>query len=380
MAHNRYEIVKYTPDLKQHLIQLQTYLWSRDFGLNGAYFRWKYEENPYCREPLIHLALHEGQIVGMRGMCGARWQVGAPPETFLAPYADDLVVAPEHRNQGVFTQLMRASFHELAGRGLDYVFNFSAGRVTLLGSLTMGWKSAGGMGPVGRRSRQFLGRQRVRAVLARMRFFRRDASSPVLSAPDERRGPFARLDRTARVWKYGRSAVSLSRDARLEAMGDLITRLPLDGRFRHVRDATYFAWRFRNPFHEYRFLYAGDDPLEGYMVLQCHRGGHGRSVRVNVVDWEATEAPIRGMLLDAALTGRFTELVVWTAPLDAETRDLLRRRAFTPIDEADAARGVPGILIRSVRDDRLRTNWTIGGRRLLDLANWDMRMLYSMHG
>jgi hypothetical protein len=67
------------------------------------------------------------------------------------------------------------------------------------------------------------------------------------------------------------------------------------------------------------------------------------------------------------LTDAFAELATWTASLDVDTRDLLRRRAFTPIDEADAARGVPGVLIRPVRDDALRTDWTIGGRRLLDL-------------
>jgi acyl-CoA synthetase (AMP-forming)/AMP-acid ligase II len=144
-------------------------------------------------------------------------------------------------------------------------------------------------------------------------------------------------------------------------------------------DEMDLAWRFRNPLREYRFLYAGDDRLDGYLVLQCQRGAHGRA-RVNVVDWEATDASIRDTLLDAALTDAFAELATWTASLDADTRDLLRRRAFTPIDEADAARGVPGVLIRPVRDDALRTDWTIGGRRLLDLANWDLRMLYSMHG
>jgi len=313
-------------------------------------------------------------------MCGARWQVGAPPETFVAPYADDLVVAPEHRNQGLFTRIMRAALDELAGRGLDYVVNLSAGRVTSLASLSTGWKSAGGVAPVGLRSQRVGVRQRVSAVLARTQFLRRIASAPSLFVHAERRGPFARLDRTAgRVRRYDGGAVSLSKDARPEAMADLVARLPLDGRFRHVRDATYLAWRFRNPLREYRFLYAGNDRLDGYLVLQCQRGAHGRA-RVNVVDWEATDASIRDTLLDAALTDAFAELVTWTASLDADTRDLLRRRAFTPIDEADAARGVPGVLIRPVRDDALRTDWTIGGRRLLDLANWDLRMLYSMHG
>jgi len=72
--------------------------------------------------------------------------------------------------------------------------------------------------------------------------------------------------------------------------------------------------------------------------------------------------------------------VTWTASLDADTRDLLRQRAFTPTDEADAARGVPGILVRPVRDAALRDDWMIGGRRLLDLGNWDVRMFYSMLG
>jgi GNAT superfamily N-acetyltransferase len=377
VARTRYEIVKYTPALRGQLLELQTHLWSREIDLNSAYFRWKYEENPYVREPLVHLALCDGQVVGMRGMCGARWQVGAPPEAFLAPYADDMVVAPEHRDHGLFTRLMRAALDELAGRGLDYVFNLSAGRVTSLGSLTMGWKSAGGVRPVGRLSRRALVRQRVRAFLAGKRLLWRLASTPLLLA--ECRRPFARLDRAAdRLWKS--SAVSLSKDARPEAMADLVARLSLDRRIRHVRDATYFAWRFRNPLREYRFLYAGGDRLEGYIVLQSARGTHGHRARVNVVDWEATGGSTRAALLDAARRGAFDELVTWTASLDADTRELLRRRGFTPIDEADTARGVPGILIRPVRDEALRADWTIGGRRLLDLANWDLRMLYSMHG
>lgn len=362
-----YEIVPYVPELKPQLLQLQTHLWSRDVRLNDAHFRWKYEENPYFREPIVHLALCDGQVVGMRGMCGARWQVGVTPETFVAPYADDLVVAPEHRNRGLFTQIMRAALDAVAGRGLDYVFNLSAGRTTQLGSLSMGWKSAGGVAPLGRR--------RPASLL------RRYLSMPATLARARIRGAFSRLDRMAeRSAKSSVDATSVTRHPRPEAMADLIARLPLDGRFRHVRDAAYFGWRFRNPFRDYRFLYVGESRLDGYMVLQCQPNGQAGSARVNIVDWEATDATIREALLDAALQGAFAELVIWSASIDAESRDLLRRRAFGPIDEADAARGVPGILIRPVRDDALRGEWTIHGHRLLDLANWDMTMLYSMHG
>jgi len=377
MARESYEIVRYIPELKPQLLQLQTHLWSGDAALNDAHFRWKYEENPYFREPLVHLALCDGQVVGMRGMCGARWQLGAA-KTFVAPYADDLVVAPEHRNRGLFTRIMKASLDELAGHGLDYVFNFSAGRTTQLGSLSMGWKSAGGVGPVGRRR---LAPRPLRAILNRARALRRYLPMPGTVPRASGGGAFARLDRMAeRGANWSGGAMSLSKHPRPDAMADLVARLPLDERFRHVRDATYFGWRFRNPFRDYRFVYAGESRLDGFMVLQCQPGGQAGSARVNIVEWEATSATIREALLDAALRGAFAELVIWSASMDTNTRDLLRRRAFAPIDEADAARGVPGILIRPVRDDALRAEWTIHGRRLLDLANWDMRMLYSMHG
>ena len=55
-----YEIVKYCPEFKKQVVQLQTYLWSSDVALNAAYLEWKYEHNPYMKAPFIHLAVSEG--------------------------------------------------------------------------------------------------------------------------------------------------------------------------------------------------------------------------------------------------------------------------------------------------------------------------------
>jgi len=68
-----YVIVKYGPEFKQQIVKLQTHLWSPDVALNTAYLEWKYERNPYMKTPFIHLALSAGQVVGMRGMYGAKW-------------------------------------------------------------------------------------------------------------------------------------------------------------------------------------------------------------------------------------------------------------------------------------------------------------------
>ncbi len=69
-----YELLKYRPELKEQILKLQTHLWSLwspDLALNRAYFEWKYDQNPYIDQPLIYVALCNGEVVGMRGLMGA---------------------------------------------------------------------------------------------------------------------------------------------------------------------------------------------------------------------------------------------------------------------------------------------------------------------
>jgi hypothetical protein len=40
----------------------------------------------------------------------------------------------------------------------------------------------------------------------------------------------------------------------------------------------------------------------------------------------------------------------------------------------------PCLLVRSVRDDAPDSEWSISNRRLPDMADWDLRMIYSMQG
>ena len=57
---------------------------------------------------------------------------------------------------------------------------------------------------------------------------------------------------------------------------------------------------------------------------------------------------------------------------------LLKKNGFKLCSEAKSiAEYRPTVLIRPVRDDMLKTNWIIAGGRLLDLSNWDLRMIYS---
>jgi len=373
-----YEIVKYCPEFKKQVVQLQTYLWNSDVALNAAYLEWKYEHNPYMKAPFIHLAVSEGQVIGMRGLYGAKWQIGCPSQTFVGPCAGDLVIAPAHRNRGLVTKIMQAAADDLADSGYVYVFNLSAGLATQLGSLTTGWRSAGPVETVWFRSLRTRGRE----YTSHLRFVRRFANR-LLVPSSAKKQPFYFLDgkSTQRRCEAG-SYVSVEPAPRPKAMAELVERIGSDGRLRQVRDQEYFAWRFQSPLSRYRFLFWGDATLEGYLVLQTYVHGKG----ISIVDWEATNIKVRADLLQTAMQwGKFDELTIWTATLPAEVKTLLRNAGFRILGKTESigrAYSVsaprPTVLLRAVRRDMLKeTDWIMAQRRLLDLDNWDLRMIYS---
>lgn len=370
------EIVRYTPAHKRQVAQLETQLWYSDLPLAVRYIEWKYEQNPYASEPEIYLAFLGGKLVGVRGFYGSRWEagVGASRVVSTIPVADDLIVAPEHRNRGVVTQIMRAALQDLAQRGHRYVLNLSGGQITVMGSLAMGWKSAGPLEAIGRAPRTAI--TRVRSALQKARFFWRFAESPLLRSGAERR-PFRRLDAAARRG----GPVAIAREPRVEAMSELVERLGWDGRIRHVRDPEFFGWRFGSPLASYRFLYVGGDRLEGYLVLRAPHQSIQVRTPVKIVDLEGSSAEVRSALLETAIdSGGFPGLYAWGATLPVDARDRLSALGFHPVHLEARAHGCPCVLVKAIGPDSTTSSWELGGRRLTDLADWDLRMLETMAG
>jgi GNAT superfamily N-acetyltransferase len=373
-----YEIVRYEPGLRDQVAELQRHLWSDDAAVNAAYLDWKYHRNPYLDEPLISLAVHRGRVVGMRGMFGARWEIGTPAEQVVVPCADDFVIASEHRNRGLTAQIMNASLDRVAAEGHRYAFSLSAGPVTRMASLATGWRGAGSM-----RDAQRKGAEgwlvRVAARLRTLPLLWRYAD-PVARLQYRLKRPFVDLDRGAR--RAGGpldGGVRVEAAPRVDAMADLVRRLGHDGRLRHVRDERYLAWRYRNPLYEYRFLFRGADRLEGYLVLRADRKDPARGV--NVVDWEATTPALREELLRASVGwGRFPELTIWSATVPLDTLAAVSRAGFVPAGVGSRTRSSHTILVCDARRPRPAPDMVLAGRRLLDPATWDMRMVYSMAG
>ena len=366
-----YEFVPYTPRFEAEVAALQRGLWTPDVRVNARYLRWKHFENPSGVEPLIYLALADGKMVAMRGFFGSRWEAGGAAESEPIPHADDLIVAPEHRNRGVLRPLMAYALADIARRGYRFVLNLGAQPVTVMSSLADGWRRVGGVAAAGF-DREPQSSRGIAALLKRARGLWR--LEEALRHPRLVR-PFRRLDRAARA---DRSPIVVSRTPRPEAMAALIASRPWDGRIRHARDAAYLAWRFRHPFHEYRFLFwEEEDGLRGYLVLQRSMSRFNDGRRVRLVDWcAADERVLRDLLTTALAWGRFARFETWTATLDDATRVLLEEAGCTALTAPGLRSLGRCLLLRSVDG-----TWpAVGERDPLQLESWKLRLLDAMEG
>jgi hypothetical protein len=326
---------------------------------------------------LIYLAFVGDKLVGMRGAFGTRWEIGNPAEFFTLPYPDDLVIDPAYRGQGLHRVIMTSALHDLAGRGYRYVVNLSASRITAQASMNMQWRDAGRVKSSHRRTLRKTATDFLANRAQRLPLLWRLAGA--ISTLSGRSGDhlFDRLDARFPAQDRGRHTGSLfaQRTPLTREMSQLVARLPRDGRIRHVRDEPFFAWRYGNPLSNYRFLYAGRERLRGYIALQQRPGVNAD--RANIVDWEAENDLTRAELLSAAVEyGKFPELCIWQLGASPAAMQMVDRHGFKllrlPTEKS--------ILVRSVRDDELNTPWMLGGCRLDDADQWDLRMIYSMMG
>jgi len=379
-----YHVIRYRPAFRDQVLLLQKHLWGPDLDLNDAYFAWKYERNPYLREPLIYLVLSGSKVIGMRGFFGAEWQLGASEPAHLCLCAGDLVVDPAHRGRGLFNPLrsvMQFAISDLAEQGHAYVFNLSANRINNLASLRMGWRL---VAPNEERRRhgswQARAMSRIRNHPVLQRNWDRVRQIPALQrasqlgASQSSVRKFRTLDAVSSL-KTNRGVVTITRDPRPSVMADLARHVGSGQRLRHVRSEEYFAWRYQSPGQDYRFLFLGDPDPRGFLVLQAQ----WKTRHVSIVDWEAASAEVRDCLLESALRlGAFDSLSIWSVSLPKDMTDKLSDFGFAPVHTGQNAIDYrPGLLVKALKEDVPVDHWRIADRKILDIANWDLRMIYS---
>jgi predicted N-acetyltransferase YhbS len=373
-----FEFLKYRPEFKDDIIELQSYLWSHDLQKNRDYFEWKHENNPYNEEPMIYICLDKGRVVGTTSFFGAKWQVGYPSKTFNIPMAGDSVIHPDYRNKGIFRKINELSIDDIHNRGYKYVFALSAAPVTYYSFLLLDWHSAGRIREA-RWQKIQANDTKARSLARKIPFFYKSykflkkALFSNDSSMDIIRKPLDDFDNknswlSHRVSKH----ISVHNKPYPKEMEALVKQNKRDGRIGHVRDSEYFSWRFQNPLSDYRFIYWKDASLDGYLVLQIST--KYLSTIVHIVDWEATTPEVQDGLLKAALMlGNLKEIRVWTETGTEPTNNLLNMYGFAPqIDEKN-----PSLLIKYNQNNINQDKWILGDQQVTSLSNWDLRAIYS---
>jgi hypothetical protein len=374
MLLDQYAFVHYDPKYLNQITALQQPLWGNDLDLNRAYFLWKYVENPLNNEPLVHLGLRGDQVVAMLGFCGSLWEYGIPRKTILGISGADVVTHADHRRIGVGEANALFLFSYIAQLNKYHInIVLSANKLSTQGAIKNGFRSAGYLKNIHRIKPTSI-KQRARSV----------ASKLPIQMSSSSRTSFYNLDRMS-LKKLPRS-ICASDTPDIPGMVDLITRLEWDGRFRHVRNAEYLEWRFKNPLSIYRFIYWMESKLEGYLVVRAPETlVHNRTL-VEIVDLEASNSEVRAGLLKAAISGGdFDDIGIWTATFNEEEIKLLLENGFKPFDEAEAMSGEihhTSLLIKPISQElmdiwRDQPDWVIDGINLLQMHNWDLRGIYS---
>ena len=389
-----YQLGLAAPDLMDQVARLRQQFWGGTRADNLAYLKWRYLTNPYLTDPLIYLAFHEGRVVGMRAFYATSWMVHGLDEPQILPCGTDTGIAEEHRDKGLFAELTDFAIAGLIDRGFPYVINLSATPANLVTSvMTMGWRKVGSFEPLIRSTTspsevgaavetgtaastsnplaQRLKRATwLRRLVRQTRTIQRNAFAG---------NPFSDFDAYLRR-STENASVAVTAEPRPRAMAKLAKRFDDPQRLHHVRDETFFSWRYRNPlatsrFSPYlvhrRFLFLGGSDARAYAVLQAHPGNH----LVNLVDWAGDEGAF-GELLDIAITGLESKRIgIWGATLPTAFRNRLGESAFEPDDQNPNARR-EGFIVKALLPTE-SAPWVMGDRRLLDMSSWDLRMIQS---
>jgi len=362
------EVARYRPEFLPMIAELLTEFWP-DRQTNAACFDWLHRQNPYSESPLAYLLIDDGRAVGMRAFHAARWEIAGSGRTFDVPCACMFVVRKEVRGRGYAHRITNGAVEDLRALGYRHVFAFSSAPIPFMSQARRGWRIVAHYHTLRRAPEGALrsvgGLVRRLPVPRRFLRYMRRARATIMP------GPYAKLDQSGTLPIDG-GILSVATVADAEAMSALSDQAQRAGPIRHLRDADFFRWRFLNPRMSYRFLFLRDPSLRGFLVLQTP---HRNPQTVNIVDWEAESDGVLQSLFRAAVElGQFGSLAVWSTAVSADMAKYLGSVGFEPIDESRGMQGyMPGFQIRCLGDASAEDSWKYFGRRIDDLANWDLR-------
>jgi hypothetical protein len=236
----------YSPEYREQTLVLLKMLWSRKHAYQGdAYFRWKYEENPYSNFPLVILCLHDGSVVGALGFMIQKLMIGGKEENICIPV--DGIVHPDFRMYGVYSRMLSEGIKVISSLMDTYHFRFffnaSSNRGSAPGLVKLGWRAL--------TSRQYMNR------LSLPIWFKSLGKNRIIGS-----------SRHKFVYKGSFYELAITKELRLK---DIVTLLAYDQKPVHmVHDDVFYNWKYGFDHESYGFIYMyKDDEPVSYLIVNC---------------------------------------------------------------------------------------------------------------
>lgn len=325
-----YRVTSYSPRFKDQIAVLRSRVFGGTKGFSIRYFEWKYEQNPYIKEPLFCIALLEESVVGMAGAYGTQWRGGRSQNSWIIPCGGELAVDPDHRRHGLGQLLIDNVWDDATKKGYRYALHLGANPSSLRLKTKHQFECLA--------TYKSFKRDNLRTLLARGR-------QKLKSLIGDRRieEPFRDFD----IWASRRSgSICGALEPRISEMSELVSRCCTNSAARHVRDKSFYRWRFADPRSVYRFVFCEQGgSIEGFLVLhQFPSGGC-----TTIIDWEASTQGVWSELLQAAVESNPHRLMITSPAFSQEHAQALLRMGFESVSERQSVTNLArGIYLREL--------------------------------
>jgi hypothetical protein len=160
-------------------------------------------------------------------------------------------------------------------------------------------------------------------------------------------------------------------------MAALAGKLVKENKLVLTRDEKFYKWRYGNPLSKYVFLYWYDKEMKGCLVAQTSKFKNEYMENFNIIELEGVNSEIRMDLLKSAVSLLDSRsITIWSNMLDENCRKLLALNGFIESKStSSAAEYMPTVLVTVTRGPAKVIEYR--GTDLLDINNWDLKMLYS---
>lgn len=199
---------------------------------SSAWFDWKYEQNPHATDIPIFIATHDGELVGAGGFLPLEMHTGSEVVSAVQPC--DAAVAPNHRRNGLYTEILGTGLAHYASQEYAFAFDFP-NTYSKRAFEHHGWR------PVGRRV-EYVRTHRPSAILGHRYANHVDQLW---------KGGMRLLDRFDRGASTQDGTLRSFDDIPASLLANLYARTRPRGIHAH-RTREFYDWRFENPLATYR--------------------------------------------------------------------------------------------------------------------------------